>query len=555
MENLTIRKNLLKVMIAGTITVYSLTGCSIKSTQKVPFSVVRIDDSHDEEINSDILTDIVYTLPTRFDYSSAYKAVDEIKEIISSNKIGTVFIDIGVDLYPLGENKNEYKKYITNIAEKLEANGVNFVLKGRTDQLDSFKDYKSMAYCDEKAKIKELLKTYDFVIFKDKMYSNDKYISEESSPESFVEDEEYIVQPGDSLYVIAEKYGVDYEELGKFNDIEDFKVIYKDQKIRIPSEYQTNEIEIETPTSKETKEEKTDTKEDIQEAEAEAKETPNEGEDEEEPEYEEVDETKYYKGIDVSEHQGEIDWEKAKRVDFALLRLADAINRDKEGNILKDKYFERNIKECLSKDVKIGIYIFSRAETEEEIQEEINFVLENIKDENGEYYPIPLPIYLDVEEKCADNLLKDEDTRKNQVKLMQIFCQAMEDEGFATGVYINGKYLDKINEIKGIYSIWGHGKNIGGYLYHKYTDFDHMYYGYKTADEYFTTTYSINVIQTTSYGIGSDLGIDGRVDFDYADKEFFDALYRLFEEKQAKKKASKGTALTLPGPKYNKRWS
>lgn len=554
MENLTIRKNLLKVMIAGTITVYSLTGCSIRSTQKVPFSVVRIDDSHDEELNSDILTDIVYTLPTRFDYSSAYKAVDEIKEIISSNKIGTVFIDIGVDLYPLGENKDEYKKYITNIAEKLEANGVNFVLIGRTDQLDSFKDYKSMAFCDEKAKIKELLKTYDFVIFKDKMYSNDKYISEESSPESFVEDEEYIVQPGDSLYVIAEKYGVDYEELGKFNDIEDFKVIYKDQKIRIPSEYQTNEIEIETPTSKETKEEKTNTKEDIQEAEAETKETPNEGADEEEPEYEEVDETKYYKGIDVSEHQGEIDWEKAKRVDFALLRLADAINRDKEGNILIDKFFERNIKECLSKDVKIGIYIFSRAETEEEIQEEINFVLENLKDENGEYYPIPLPIYLDEEGKCADNLLKDEDTRRNQVKLMQIFCQAMEDEGFASGVYINGKYLDKINEIKGIYSIWGHGKNIGGYLYHKYTDFDHMYYGYKTAEEYFTTTYSINVIQTTSYGIGSDLGIDGRVDFDYADKEFFDALYRLFEEKQAKKKASKGTALTLPGPKYNKRW-
>ena len=582
MENLTIRKNLLKVMIAGTIAVYSLTGCSIKSTQKVPFSVVRIDDSHDEEINSDILTDIVYTLPARFDYSSAYKAVDEIKEIISNNKIGTVFIDIGVDLYPLGENKKEYKEYIINIAKKLEANGVNFVLMGRTDQLDSFKDYKSMAYCDEKAKIKELLKTYDFVIFKDKMYSNDKYISKESSPESFVEDEEYIVQPGDSLYVIAEKYGVDYEELGKFNDIEDFKIIYKDQKIRIPSEYQTDEIEIEAQTSEEieedkehanedttntesadsteelvaeeNKEETPNTEEDIQEAEAEAKDAPNEGADEEEPEYEEVDETKYYKGIDVSEHQKEIDWEKAKKVDFAFLRIADAINRDKEGNILIDEYFERNIKECLSKDVKIGIYIFSRAETEEEIQEEINFVLENLKDENGEYYPIPLPIYLDVEEECANNLLKDEDTRRNQVKLMQIFCQAMEDEGFATGVYINGKYLDKINEIKGIYSIWGHGENIGGYLYHKYTDFDHMYYGYKTVDEYFTTTYNINVIQTTSHGIGEDLGIDGRVDFDYADKEFFDALYRLFEEKQEKKQEKKGAALTLSGPKYNKRW-
>lgn len=580
MKNLTIRKTLLRTMIAGTIAVQTLTGCSIKSTQKAPFSVVIIDDSHEEDLNSEELTDIVYTLPTRFDYSTAYKAVDDIKDIISNNKIGTVFIDIGIDLYPMGENKEEYKKYIKRISEKLEANGVNFVLMGSAEQLVSFKEYKSMVTCDKKANIKELLKNHDFVIFKDTIYSKDKYKSKESSPESFVEDEEYIVQPGDSLYVIAEKYGVDYEELGEFNDIEDFKVIYKDQKIRIPSEYQTDEIEIETLTSgeieedkehaneditntesadsteelatEETQEETPDTEEDIQEAEADAKEASGESADEEETKYEEVDETKYYKGIDVSEHQGEIDWEKAKRADFAFLRIADAINRDEEGNILIDEYFERNIKECLSKDVKIGIYIFSRAETEEEIQEEINFVLENLKDENGEYYPIPLPIYLDVEEKCADNLLKDEETRRNQVKLMQIFCQAMEDEGFATGVYINGKYLDKIDEIKGIYSIWGHGENIGGYLYHKYTDFDHMYYGYKTVDEYFTTTYNINVIQTTSYGIGEDLGINGRVDFDYADKEFFDALYRLFEEKQAKKQESKGAALTLSGP--NKRW-
>ena len=223
MKNLTIRKTLLRTMIAGTIALQTLTGCSIKSTQKAPFSVVIIDDSHEEDLNSEELTDIVYTLPTRFDYSTAYKAVDDIKDIISNNKIGTVFIDIGIDLYPMGENKEEYKKYIKKIAEKLEANGVNFVLMGSADQLDSFKEYKSMVTCDKKANIKELLKNHDFVIFKDTIYSKDKYKSKESSPESFVEDEVYIVQPGDSLYVIAEKYGVDYEELGKYNDIKQMK--------------------------------------------------------------------------------------------------------------------------------------------------------------------------------------------------------------------------------------------------------------------------------------------------------------------------------------------
>ena len=49
-------------------------------------------------------------------------------------------------------------------------------------------------------------------------------------------------------------------------------------------------------------------------------------------------------GIDVSEHQGEINWEVVKpKIDFAILRLGWIGNKD---NHTLDKQFERNYSEC-----------------------------------------------------------------------------------------------------------------------------------------------------------------------------------------------------------------
>ena len=56
-----------------------------------------------------------------------------------------------------------------------------------------------------------------------------------------------------------------------------------------------------------------------------------------------------------------------------------------------------------------------------------------------------------------------------------------------------------------------------------------MYYAYSGEDEYFTSTYGINVIQTTSRGDGKSIGVESQyVDFDYGSRDFFDALDRKF---------------------------
>ena len=50
----------------------------------------------------------------------------------------------------------------------------------------------------------------------------------------------YIVKPGDTLSEIAEKYNTTYQELARFNNIENPNLIYPGEEIRIP----TNEINI-----------------------------------------------------------------------------------------------------------------------------------------------------------------------------------------------------------------------------------------------------------------------------------------------------------------------
>ncbi len=64
----------------------------------------------------------------------------------------------------------------------------------------------------------------------------------------------------------------------------------------------------------------------------------------------------YMKGIDISEHNGVIDWEKVKAsgIQFAMLRAGYG-----KGNA--DKQFARNAAECTRVDMPFGVYWFSYA--------------------------------------------------------------------------------------------------------------------------------------------------------------------------------------------------
>lgn len=139
-----------------------------------------------------------------------------------------------------------------------------------------------------------------------------------------------------------------------------------------------------------------------------------------------------YKGIDVSKHQGEIDWAKvaADGVKFAFIRVG---NRGYgTGAIVEDAQFEANIKGAISNGIQVGVYFFSQAINEEEAKEEAAFVLEKIAP-----YKVQCPVVIDVE-KVADS-----EARMNQISLEQrtantlVFLETVKAAGYEVMLYHN----------------------------------------------------------------------------------------------------------------------
>lgn len=98
-------------------------------------------------------------------------------------------------------------------------------------------------------------------------------------------------------------------------------------------------------------------------------------------------------GIDVSAHQGTIDWAKVKAsgVDFAMIRVG--YRGYETGRIMEDSQFKRNASQASANGVKVGIYFYSAAINETETLEEAAWVVSKIAP-----YRITYPVVFDFEE-------------------------------------------------------------------------------------------------------------------------------------------------------------
>ena len=140
-----------------------------------------------------------------------------------------------------------------------------------------------------------------------------------------------------------------------------------------------------------------------------------------------------HKGIDVSKHQGNIDWTKvaADGVEFAFIRVG-LRGYGTEGKLVEDEYFEQNVKGALQAGIKVGVYFYSQAITDEELLEEANLVLEKVKP-----YNIELPIVFDVEKVSGGKGRANELSVEERTRLTDLFCQTIQGAGYKPMIYHN----------------------------------------------------------------------------------------------------------------------
>lgn len=149
-------------------------------------------------------------------------------------------------------------------------------------------------------------------------------------------------------------------------------------------------------------------------------------------------------GIDVSKHQGTIQWDKVKpNMDFAILRCGFGNDIAKQDDIC----FIKNVSECERLNIPFAVYLYSYAATEQEIDSEIAHTLRVIGSHK------PFCVYFDMEDSSTTKLGKAKLTA-----FAKRFCEGVKAKGFKVGVYANQhwftNYLDVAELHKLGYSIW-----------------------------------------------------------------------------------------------------
>lgn len=132
------------------------------------------------------------------------------------------------------------------------------------------------------------------------------------------------------------------------------------------------------------------------------------------------------KGIDVSEHNGNINWAKVAKsdVDYAIIRVGYGDNYTYQD----DTYFKKNVKGCIDNKIPFGVYIYSYAVNTTMAKSEANHVLRLI---NG--LKLDFPVYFDMEDKSQ---LKGTNNATRGA-IAKTFCNAITAKGYKVGIYAN----------------------------------------------------------------------------------------------------------------------
>lgn len=135
------------------------------------------------------------------------------------------------------------------------------------------------------------------------------------------------------------------------------------------------------------------------------------------------------KGIDVSNANGRIDWDRLKgQIDFAILRCgygSDIASQD-------DEQWTRNVSECNRLGIPWGAYLYSYAMSTAEAESEAAHALRLLKGLKPTY-----PVYIDMEDADGYKSKRGGISKQMATDICRIFCERVTAAGYTAGVYAN----------------------------------------------------------------------------------------------------------------------
>ncbi len=154
------------------------------------------------------------------------------------------------------------------------------------------------------------------------------------------------------------------------------------------------------------------------------------------------------KGIDISKHNGKIDFKKVKAagIDFAMIRAGF-------GQSTVDDRFHDNIKGAQSNGIKCGVYWFSYAYTPQMARKEAAKCLDTIKG-----YRLQYPVAFDFEYASVE-YAKSEGvhiTKEIASQIADEFLSTVASAGYDVALYANIDYLKNYftDAVKSKYPLW-----------------------------------------------------------------------------------------------------
>lgn len=158
-------------------------------------------------------------------------------------------------------------------------------------------------------------------------------------------------------------------------------------------------------------------------------------------------------GVDVSKHDGDINFERLKSdgIDYVMIRLG--ARGYSTGQISLDDKFVENMDAAVNAGLNIGVYFYSQAINQEEALQEAYFVIQNIEPYRAN---INFPVVFYMENIVNDKARIDGLSRNDKTLIASTYLEVIKVAGYIPMVYGNKEWLLKNVDLTKLqdYDVW-----------------------------------------------------------------------------------------------------